>query len=266
MRAVDADWRLGVAATGLGRANRGVVLVNCDKVPYDWLLIATCTRARPWFNPEEAKLEGLFTLRTSDDAAALQAALHANPGRVLIVGSGFIGSEMASVCCELGPPVPSLSAATPRWGARRGDRRIAAQMQRAPRVPSAHRCPVEALKATPRLACATRFSDGTTLDVDGGGVALGSIRNIEWLVAQLATGFGACVRCRLPGVRHQRVVTDTICRRRRWACPHVRMSTNSVAGALGQCRFGAGRGEQHGQPETDRCPHLPLPSVGLSSV
>ena len=84
---VDADWRLGVAATGLDRANKQVLLADGDKVPYDRLLIATGTRARPWFNPEEAKLEGVFTLRTCDDAARLQAALKARPGRVLIVGS-----------------------------------------------------------------------------------------------------------------------------------------------------------------------------------
>jgi 3-phenylpropionate/trans-cinnamate dioxygenase ferredoxin reductase subunit len=69
------------------------------------LLIATGTPARPWFNPQERALDGLFTLRTSDDAARLQAALKAGPNRVLIVDSGFIGSEMASVCRELGLPV-----------------------------------------------------------------------------------------------------------------------------------------------------------------
>ena len=41
MRAIDADWRLGVAATGLDRANRQVLLANGEKVPYDRLLIAT---------------------------------------------------------------------------------------------------------------------------------------------------------------------------------------------------------------------------------
>jgi cytochrome P450 len=77
MRAIDADWRLGVAATGLDRANREVLLANGDKVPYDRLLIATGVRSRQWFNPDEAQLKGLFTLRTCDDAAKLQAALQA---------------------------------------------------------------------------------------------------------------------------------------------------------------------------------------------
>ena len=70
LREVDAEWRLGVAATGLDRVSKQVRLANGDQVPYDRLLIATGTRARPWFNPKEAALEGVFTLRTSDDAAS----------------------------------------------------------------------------------------------------------------------------------------------------------------------------------------------------
>ncbi|MFE3703329.1 FAD-dependent oxidoreductase, partial [Nocardia tengchongensis] len=100
MRDIDAQWRLGVAATGLDRVNKQVLLATGDAVPYDRLLIATGVRARPWFNPAEAALQGVFTVRTCDDAARLQAALRAGPKRVLVVGSGFVGSEMASVCCE----------------------------------------------------------------------------------------------------------------------------------------------------------------------
>ena len=102
MRKVDADWRLGVAATGLDRVHKQVLLANGDKVPFDRLLIATGVRSRPWFNAQEASLEGIFTLRTSDDACRMQAALAAKPRRVLIIGAGFIGSEVASVCHDLG--------------------------------------------------------------------------------------------------------------------------------------------------------------------
>ena len=93
LRPVDADWRLGVAAVGLDRSNHRVLLANGDTVQYDRLLIATGTRARPWFDPEAAALEGLFTVRTCDDAAKLAAALKERPRRVLVVGSGFVGSE-----------------------------------------------------------------------------------------------------------------------------------------------------------------------------
>jgi NADPH-dependent 2,4-dienoyl-CoA reductase/sulfur reductase-like enzyme len=91
-----------------------VHLANGDQVSFDRPLIATGTRARPWFNAKEAALKGVFTLRTSDDAAQLQAALAAGPSRVLIIGAGFIGSEMASVCRELGLAVTVAELATLR--------------------------------------------------------------------------------------------------------------------------------------------------------
>ena len=58
MRAIDADWRLGVAATGLDRDNREVLLANGDKVPYDRLLIATGVRSRAVVQPGRGQAEG----------------------------------------------------------------------------------------------------------------------------------------------------------------------------------------------------------------
>ena len=58
MRAIDADWRLGVAATGLDRDNREVLLANGDKVPYDRLLIATGVRSRAVVQPRRGQAEG----------------------------------------------------------------------------------------------------------------------------------------------------------------------------------------------------------------
>ena len=215
LREVNADWRLGVAATGLDRDNREVLLANGDKVPYDRLLIATGVRSRAWFNPEEAKLKGLFTLRTSDDAAKLQAALKAKPKRVLIVGAGFIGSEMASVCRDLGLDVTVAErSSAPLVGALGGvigD--IAAKMQRDAGVDLRTGVAVEALEGDDdghvRRA---KLSDGTTLDVDVVVASLGSIRNIEWLEgAELAAGFWgvACdAGCRAFDING--VVTDNI--------------------------------------------------------
>jgi NADPH-dependent 2,4-dienoyl-CoA reductase/sulfur reductase-like enzyme len=268
MRAVDADWRLGVAATGLDRANKHVVLADGNKVPYDRLLIATGTRARQWFNPDEAKLEGLFTLRTCDDAARLQAALKARPGRVLIVGSGFIGSEMASVCCELGLPVTVAERAdAPLVGALGGViGEIAAQMQRDAGVDLRTGVAVEALEGDDAgHVRRAKLSDGTTLDVDVVVASLGSIRNIEWLEgADLATGFWglACdAGCRAFDING--VVTDTIFVAGDIArAPHVLYEyqflslehwDNAVLGAEVAAHNMVSL-------ETDRCPHLPLPS------
>ena len=214
-REIDAEWRLGVAATGLDRKTKNVRLANGDLVPYDRLLIATGVRSRPWFNKEEAKLKGLFTIRTSDDAGALQAALAAKPKRVLIIGAGFIGSEMASVCRELELDVTVAERAdAPLIGALGGViGKVAAEMQRDAGVDLRTGVSVEKLEGDAgghvRRA---KLSDGTTLDVDVVVASLGSLRNVEWLEgAGLATGFwgvGCDAGCRAFDING--VVTDSI--------------------------------------------------------
>ena len=150
-------------------------------------------RARRWPNADEAALQGVHTVRTSADAARLQAALAARPRRVLIIGSGFIGSEVASVCRELGLEVTVTERGpAPLCGPLGGViGEIAAEMQRAAGVDLRTGVSVLALEGDAgghvRRA---RLSDGSTLDVDVVVTSLGSIRNVEWLEgAGLAAGF-----------------------------------------------------------------------------
>ena len=192
LREVDAEWRLGVAATALDRANQLVRLADGSEVVGDYVLIATGVRSRKWPNAQEAALAGVHTLRTSADAARLQAALAARPRRVLIIGSGFIGSEVASVCRELGlevtvterGPAPLSGALGGVIGA------IAAEMQRAAGVDLRTGVSVLALEGDARgRVRRAQLSDGSTLDVDVVLTSLGSIRNVEWLEgAGLAAG------------------------------------------------------------------------------
>jgi NADPH-dependent 2,4-dienoyl-CoA reductase/sulfur reductase-like enzyme len=268
MRKVDAEWRLGVAATGLDRKTKQVRLANGNQVPYDRLLIATGTRARPWFNPKEAALEGVFTLRTSDDAGRLQAALAAKPGRVLIVGAGFIGSEMASVCRELGLAVTVAErAGAPLVGALGGvigD--IAAEMQRDHGVDLRTGVSVEALEGDVKgHVRRARLSDGTTLDVDVVVASLGSIRNTEWLEgAGLATGFWgvACdAGCRVFDLHG--VVTDNIFVAGDIArAPHVLYEYQFLSLEHWDNAVLGGKVAAHNMVslEADRRPHLPLPA------
>jgi NADPH-dependent 2,4-dienoyl-CoA reductase/sulfur reductase-like enzyme len=193
MRDVDAEWRLGVAATGLDRVNGLVRLADGSEVEGDAALIATVVRSRKWPNPDEAALEGVYTLRTSADAAALQGALAANPRRVLIIGSGFIGSEVASVCRDLGLEVTVAERGpAPLSGPLGGViGSIAADMQREAGVDLRTGVSVLTMEGDASgHVRRVRLSDGSTLDVDVVVTSLGSIRKIEWLDgAGLAAGF-----------------------------------------------------------------------------
>ena len=212
---VEAEWRLGVAATGLDRAKRLVRLADGSEVEGDRLLIATGVRSRKWPNPDEAALAGVYTLRTSADAARLQAALADKPRRVLIIGSGFIGSEVASVCRDRGLEVTVAERGpAPLCGPLGGViGRIAAEMQRTAGVDLRTGVSVLAMEGDARgHVRRARLSDGSTLDVDVVLTSLGSMRNIEWLEgAGLAAGFwgvGCDAGCRVFDVNG--VVTNHI--------------------------------------------------------
>ena len=268
MRKVDAEWKLGVAATGLDRVNRHVLLANGDKVPFDRLLIATGVRSRPWFNPKEAALKGIFTLRSSDDAAKIQAALAARPKRVLIIGAGFIGAEVASVCRELGLNVTVAERAEgPLVGALGGViGEIAGEMQREAGVDLRTGVSVERFEGDAGgQVRRAKLSDGTTLDVDVVLASLGSIRNIEWLEnAGLATGFWgvACdAGCRAFDING--VVTDNIFVAGDIArTPHVLFDYQFLSMEhWDNAVFGAEVAAHNMVSlEPDRKPHLPLPA------
>jgi NADPH-dependent 2,4-dienoyl-CoA reductase/sulfur reductase-like enzyme len=96
---LDAILRLGEPATGLDLTGHSV-LVGAVRLPFDGLVIATGATPRTLRVPG-ADLGGIFILRTVDDLLRLQAAL--NPGaRVVVVGAGFIGCEVAASCRRLG--------------------------------------------------------------------------------------------------------------------------------------------------------------------
>jgi 3-phenylpropionate/trans-cinnamate dioxygenase ferredoxin reductase component len=179
---LDAEWRLGVAAVGLDVAGRRVLLAGGEEVAFDRLLITTGTRARQWPNADEGALDGVFTIRTRDDATRLRERLAAGPDRVLIIGGGFIGSEVASVCRELGLPITLIErSGVPldnALGATAGG--AAARMQRHHGVDLRTGVTVMAMEGEGRLRRA-HLSDGDVLDVDVAVVALGAVRNTEWL-------------------------------------------------------------------------------------
>lgn len=93
---LDVTWRLGVAAVGLDVANRALLLGDGSTVGGDELVIATGGRPRPF--------PGALTLGSVADAERLRPALA--PGAdVVVLGSGFIGLEVAATATQLGAEV-----------------------------------------------------------------------------------------------------------------------------------------------------------------
>lgn len=211
----DVEWRLGVAATGLDLAAKRVYLADGQVVPYDRLLIATGTRARPWPNPNEARLDGVYTVRGRDDAQQLRERLAAKPRRVLVIGGGFTGSEIASVCREVGLPVTLAErGSAPLVGALGGViAALIARLQREHGVDLRCRTTVTTLEGDGEgHLCRAQLSDGGSLDTDVAIVALGAIRNTEWLrdsgLAVGAFGIACDAGCRAFDINA--IVTDDV--------------------------------------------------------
>ncbi|MEV7200501.1 NAD(P)/FAD-dependent oxidoreductase [Streptomyces griseoluteus] len=190
-RRLDPDWRLGVPAAGLDLTGKRVLLADGEEVEYDRLLIATGVRARPWPVAEEAELNGVFVLRTRDDAIALTERLRAGAKRVVVIGAGFAGSEVASACREMGLEVTVAErAGAPLVGALGGViGAVAADLHLEHGVDLRTHVTVTALEGDPMgRVRAVHLSDESVVEADVVVVSLGSLRNTEWLSG---SGLGA---------------------------------------------------------------------------
>ena len=101
------DLRLGRRATDLDVEGREVLLHGGEVLPYDGVIIAT--GAAPRRLPGCPQLDGVVELRTLDDALALRTAFEQEP-KVVVVGAGFIGAEVAATARQRGLDVTVLEA------------------------------------------------------------------------------------------------------------------------------------------------------------
>ncbi len=99
--AVDA--RFGTRAVQLDARDRQVVLAGGDRVGFDRLLVATGSRNRTLDVPG-ADLPGIYDLRQAEDSDAIREAVRGG-ARVVCVGMGFIGAEVAASLRQLGNDV-----------------------------------------------------------------------------------------------------------------------------------------------------------------
>jgi 3-phenylpropionate/trans-cinnamate dioxygenase ferredoxin reductase subunit len=104
----DVTLDVGMHVEAIDRAARHVELADGRVAGYDTLVLATGTRARDLPVPG-AHLDGIFSLRKIDDVRRLRAPLD-EAKRVVIVGGGYIGLEVAAVVRGEGREVAVLEA------------------------------------------------------------------------------------------------------------------------------------------------------------
>jgi 3-phenylpropionate/trans-cinnamate dioxygenase ferredoxin reductase subunit len=100
----DIDVDAGSLVVGLNADEHRVTLEDDRVVPYDRLLLATGSSARR-SAARGADAAGIHYLRTVDDSEALRAALAKGGQKVVIVGAGWIGLEVASAARGYGNDV-----------------------------------------------------------------------------------------------------------------------------------------------------------------
>lgn len=101
------DLRTDTRATGIDAAGHRLALADGADLPYDRLLIATGASPRRLRIPG-AHARGVHVLRTIADADAIAAELRGGDRRVVVVGTGWIGMEVAATARGLGNDVTVL--------------------------------------------------------------------------------------------------------------------------------------------------------------
>ena len=176
---VEAQWRFGEPATALDTSARRVTLASGDELEYGRLIVATGAAAREWSGPG-AGLSGVHTLRDVDDALALREAIGEGT-RLVVVGAGFIGCEVAATARRRGARVTLVDVA-PRpiapVGAEAGQR--CADLHADHGVELRLGCGIAGFAGDGRLE-AVELTDGTSVPADAAVVALGAVPNTGWL-------------------------------------------------------------------------------------
>jgi NADPH-dependent 2,4-dienoyl-CoA reductase/sulfur reductase-like enzyme len=106
---LDVDWRLSTRAAGLDLAEHRITLDDGQHVRFEGAILATGSRPRTL--PGQDELPDLVVLRSVDDSLALRDRIAGGGKRVVVIGAGFIGLEVAATARNLGNEVLVLESA-----------------------------------------------------------------------------------------------------------------------------------------------------------
>ena len=173
------DLRLGVRATGLDVAARELEVDGVAE-PFDGLLIATGARCRTL--PGTGGPVGVHTLRTLDDCLAIRAALDDGARRMVVIGAGFIGAEVASVAVGRGTSVTLVEALPAPFARVLGQEMgaVVADVHVANGVDLRCGIGVSSVAGEPG-AMTVAMADGSDVYADLVVVGIGVVPNTEWL-------------------------------------------------------------------------------------
>jgi NADPH-dependent 2,4-dienoyl-CoA reductase/sulfur reductase-like enzyme len=178
-RDLHVNLRLSTKIASVDTTRQIVRTSSGEELGYERLIIAT--GASPRSIPNLSSIEGVFTLRTADDALRLRASIKAD-ARIVVIGAGFIGSEIASSARSKGAivtiieaaPIPLVRAVGNEIGrvlgglhARYGTRLLVDTS-------------IEEVLATDRIT-GLRLSNGETVDADVVVVGIGASPATAWL-------------------------------------------------------------------------------------
>ncbi|MCV7378009.1 pyridine nucleotide-disulfide oxidoreductase [Mycobacterium alsense] len=179
---MEARVLRGASATKLDLPSRTVQVRDENRdvsMQFDGLVIASGATPREW--PGGPVPDGVLMLRTVDDCLAIRDRLGSRP-RVVVVGGGFIGAEVAASCRSMGLDVVLIEKATspllaalgkelaPRW----------AELHRRHGVDLRVGVGVEAFVGNARVE-AVRLTDGSQIPADLVVVGLGVRPATDWL-------------------------------------------------------------------------------------
>jgi len=176
------DLKLGRSAVRLDRASRRIELADGEVVAYDRLMLATGARVRKLSLPG-SDLGAVRYLRAIPDTLAIRADIETaieQAGRVLVIGGGWIGLEVAAAARKLGAEVTVVEALDQLCG--RGLARDLAEyvegVHRRHGVDVRLKTTVARLEGSGRVARAV-LADDTTIECGLVVIGIGVVPNVE---------------------------------------------------------------------------------------
>jgi len=172
-----------------GRADQSVVLDDGRSIRFDTLILATGGTPRQLSGVPN--LSNVFTLRSLDDSTAIKAAL-AESSRLLLLGAGFIGAEVAASARMQGKEVLLVEVAPVPLGRALGQQmgEIYARIHRSRGVDLRTNTSVSRWLTAADRVVGVELSDGSREQIDSVLVAIGIEPRLE-LARDLGLELGA---------------------------------------------------------------------------